>query len=189
MICKMLQAREDPAYIFQYAREHGYSDNLRDLRKSIQDISLHNGLGKLRSDAICMFQELPEGVHAIDPRDIAGYLAAKGETKTALADTPVARAYESIQAERPAVAQLEGIYRDYDAMCNQADPEHPEIPPDPSALDVFCDKYAKSLLKGFIEWLRSDSIPVRNAIAQPEDLGFVERGNCRVQLTKRMMFG
>lgn len=259
MIYKMLKDGIDPAYIFQYVRDHGHSGNLRDLRRRIQDISLFNRFGKLKADAICTFRELPEGVYAFSPSDIAAFLTAKGDTKKAMAEapadqkeaektvaktpvnqkeakkataeapinekgaenaiaetpippgyvriameeasigqagiekamvkTPIALAYEAIKVKYPIVAQLEDIYNDFDAMFNQGDPEHPEIPPDPGVLVTFYDKHKNSVLKDYVTHLMSDREAIERAMTMPENSGSVEGGNCRVQLTKRMMFG
>ena len=59
----------------------------------------------------------------------------------------------------------------------------------PDKLDGFLAKYEESPIKSFINGIKMDIAPVKNAISTFVSSGFVEGGNCRYKATKRLMFG
>lgn len=56
-------------------------------------------------------------------------------------------------------------------------------------LDRFVKDYRTSPISGFVNGLKKDIAPVKNAISSEVSSGFVEGGNCRYKQTKRVMFG
>lgn len=60
---------------------------------------------------------------------------------------------------------------------------------DPDKLDSFLDTYENSIITPFVNGIKRDIAPVKNAISSPVSSGFVEGGNCRYKATKRLMFG
>ncbi len=60
---------------------------------------------------------------------------------------------------------------------------------DPSLLDDFIAKYEDSKLDGFINGIKKDIAPVKNAISYPQSSGFVEGNNNKFKLIKRILYG
>ena len=60
---------------------------------------------------------------------------------------------------------------------------------DPDKLDRFLEKYENSPVRPFVNGIKMDIAPVKNAISTSVSSGFVEGGNCRYKATKRLMFG
>lgn len=59
----------------------------------------------------------------------------------------------------------------------------------PDKLDGFLEKYKDSPIESFVNGIKMDIAPVKNAISTSVSSGFVEGGNCRYKATKRLMFG
>lgn len=60
---------------------------------------------------------------------------------------------------------------------------------DSSQLKVFIDKYESSPIQSFIDGIKKDIAPVKNAISHDVSSGFVEGNNNKFKLIKRILYG
>ena len=60
---------------------------------------------------------------------------------------------------------------------------------DPDKLDSFVSKYKESVINGFVEGIKKDITPVKNAISRDESSGFVEGNNNKFKVIKRILYG
>ena len=56
-------------------------------------------------------------------------------------------------------------------------------------LEDFIKKYEASAIEGFIEGIKKDIAPVKNAISHDVSSGFVEGNNNKFKLIKRILYG
>ena len=60
---------------------------------------------------------------------------------------------------------------------------------DPEQLETFINDYESSPIQGFIEGIKKDIAPVKNAISHSASSGFVEGNNNKFKLIKRILYG
>lgn len=60
---------------------------------------------------------------------------------------------------------------------------------DPHQLETFINDYESSPIQGFIDGIKKDIAPVKNAISHSESSGFVEGNNNKFKLIKRILYG
>ena len=60
---------------------------------------------------------------------------------------------------------------------------------EPSQLEAFIDKYKSSHIQGFIDGIKKDIAPIKNAISHDASSGFVEGNNNKFKLIKRILYG
>ena len=56
-------------------------------------------------------------------------------------------------------------------------------------LEDFIKEYETSAIKGFVEGIKKDIAPVKNAISHDVSSGFVEGNNNKFKLIKRILYG
>ena len=59
----------------------------------------------------------------------------------------------------------------------------------PEELDTFIEKYSESSVRVFVEGIKKDIAPVKNAISFEISSGFVEGNNNKFKLLKRILYG
>ena len=122
--------------------------------------------------------QYPEGTIIIKRFDILKYITTKDKAK--MEGTDVASYYNLIEEKYPEVKLCSDIWNDFYPIL---------MGDDPSKLDGFIDKYDNSIIQPFVNGIKMDIAPVKNAISTTVSSGFVEGGNCRYKATKRLMFG
>lgn len=177
IVFKMLSDGHNPALIYSYILHCGYNGSLNSLSDHIKAIALNNFNISLRRN----FQSkeiYPEDVTIIRRYDILKYITMKDKSK--MKDSDVAKYYEQILQRYPAIKVCSEIW----------DAFYPVLMgDDPDKLDSFLDTYENSIIAPFVNGIKKDIAPVKNAISSSVSSGFVEGGNCRYKATKRLMFG
>ena len=177
IVYKMLADGQDPAFIYSYILHIGYAGSLHSLVNHIKTIARNNFGIKLNIGFPdkCSY---PEDTVIIKRFDVLKYITMKDKTK--MEDTDVAR-YYSLTAEKfPQVKLCAEIWDGFYAILMGGAPDK---------LDGFLEKYKASPIEPFINGIKMDIAPVKNAISTSVSSGFVEGGNCRYKTTKRLMFG
>lgn len=177
IVYKMLADGHDPAFIYSYILHTGYAGSLHSLVNHIKAIARNNFGIKLNIGFPneCSY---PEDTVIIKRFDVLKYITMKDKTK--MEDTDVARYYSLIEKRFTQVKLCAEIWNDfYFILMGDV----------PDKLDGFLEKYKDSPIKPFINGIKMDIAPVKNAISTSVSSGFVEGGNCRYKATKRLMFG
>lgn len=177
IVYKMLRDGFKPAFIYSYILHLGYTGSIHSLINHIKAIALKNFNIRLKMG----FQydvQYPEGTIIIKRSDILKYITMKDKEK--MKETDVAKYYNLIEEKYPAVKLCSDIWNDFYPIL---------MGEDSSKLDGFIKKYDGSIIQSFVNGIKMDIAPVKNAISTPINSGFVEGGNCRYKATKRLMFG
>ena len=177
IVYKMLSDGQDPAFIYSYILHIGYAGSLHSLVNHIKTIARNNFGIKLNIGFPdkCSY---PEDTVIIKRFDVLKYITMKDKTK--MEDTDVARHYSLIAEKFPQVKLCAEIWDGFYAILMGGAPDK---------LDGFLEKYKASPIEPFINGIKKDIAPVKNAISTSVSSGFVEGGNCRYKATKRLMFG
>ena len=177
IVYKMLADGHKPAFVYSYILYIGYSGSIRSLANHIKAIARNNFGINLRRD----FQydySYPKDTVIIKRFDVLKYITMKDKTK--MAGTNVAKYYGIIEEKYAAIKTCAEIWNDFHQILMGNDPDE---------LDGFLKKYEDSPIESFVNGIKMDIAPVKNAISTSVSSGFVEGGNCRYKATKRLMFG
>ena len=177
IVYKMLRDGHRPAFIYSYILHTGYAGSMDSLVNHIRAIALNN-FGTKLGRGFQYGEGYPEDVAIVRRSDILKYITIKDRDK--MADTDVAAHYDAIEEKYPAVKLCAQIWNDFHPILMGSDPDK---------LDTFLESYSDSAIAPFINGIKMDIAPVKNAISTPYSSGFVEGGNCRYKSTKRLMFG
>ena len=177
IIFKMLSDGHNPALIYSYILHRGYNGSLNSLTDHIRAIALNNF--NIRLGRNFQSKEIyPEDVTIIRRSDILKYITMKDKRK--MQNSDVAKYYQHILQRYPAVEICSEIWDAFYPVLMGHDPDK---------LDSFLDTYENSIITPFVNGIKKDIAPVKNAISSHISSGFVEGGNCRYKATKRLMFG
>lgn len=177
IVYKMLADGHDPAFIYSYILHTGYVGSIHSLVNHIKAIA-RNNFGIKLNIGFPNESRYPEDTVIIKRFDVLKYITMKDRTK--MENTDVARYYSLIEEKFPRVKLCAEIWNDfYSILMGDA----------PDKLDGFLEKYKDSPIEPFINGIKMDIAPVKNAISTSVSSGFVEGGNCRYKATKRLMFG
>ena len=173
----MLRDHIRPSLIYAYVVYSGYEGSQSSLEDHIQAIEANN-FGKTLSRSWNVEARYPETVEEIKRSDTLKYITItdKGKMKNA----KVAMYYSKLKEKFPVIEKCETIWKSFHEIIMGNDPEK---------IDKFIEEYKETKIRGFIEGLKKDIAAVKNAISSPISSGFVEGGNDRYKLVKRMMFG
>lgn len=177
IVYKMLRDDYNPAFIYSYILYLGYGGSLHSLVNHIKAIARNNFDRRLKNGFEYDYS-YPEGTKIIKRSDILKYIIIKDKSK--MIGTCVAKYYSVIAEKFPAVKLCDEIWNDFYPILMGDDPEK---------MDGFLTKYEDSAIQPFVNGIRMDIAPVKNAISTNVSSGFVEGGNCRYKAAKRLMFG
>lgn len=177
IIYKMLDDGQTPDFVYSYILHLGYTGSVHSLVNHIKAIARNNfgirlGMG---FPNVCSY---PKDTVIIRRFDVLKYITLKDKSK--MEDTDVAKYYSIIEEKFAQVKACAEIWNDFYPVL---------MGDDPDKLDGFLKKYEDSPVRSFVNGIKMDIAPVRNAISTSVSSGFVEGGNCRYKATKRLMFG
>lgn len=177
VIYKMLMDDIAPEQIFSYCIWKGYDGTYGALDNRIKNTLKNNFHKVLPVEWYCKL-EYPKDVTVIKRNDILKYITAKNDK---IKKNETIRENMVILIERyPIIKELSNIYESFYSIL---------MGDDPNKLDEFIDKYSDSTLKSFVEGLKKDIAPVKNAISFDTSSGFVEGNNNKFKLIKRILYG
>lgn len=177
IVYKMLKDGHGAAFIYSYVLHIGYKGSSHSLANYIKSIALNNFNRHLKMG----FQyevQYPAGTIIIKRSEILKYITIKDKSR--MKDTDVAKYYDLIAEKFPKVKNCSEIWDDFHSILMGKNPEK---------LDGFLQKYEGSEIQSFVNGIKMDIAPVKNAISNSVSSGFVEGGNCRYKATKQLMFG
>lgn len=177
MIFKMYRDRIQPEIILAYVIKSGYQGTIGALRNQIERI-LKNNFGIILHLGWWQTETYPEGTIIINRSDIIKYITVKN--KKIEKDKVISQYIVLLKEKYPVIQELETIYNDfYSILMGNA----------PELLDSFIEMHKDSCIKGFIDGVKKDIAPVKNAISHPISSGFVEGNNNKFKLVKRILYG
>ena len=176
MVYKMILDGHDPYIIYAYISKLGYPGTTHSLDTLIKSILMNNFGIKLGQNWNIEYK-YPDTVVEITRNDLIKYITNKKEYE---GKEKVKEYIDKIKEKYPVVKQLDEIYTvfHYSLMNGKED-----------ELDVFIDEYGDSPLKTFVNGLKKDIHPTKNAISFKESSGFVEGNNNKFKLIKRILYG
>jgi len=177
IIYKMLCDNRDPADIMSYVIRAGYGGNRNSLEQYIQLLAKNNFNIQIKRDYAYTFK-YPEDVVVIKRRELLKYITTKNSKVKK--DETIAQYLDVVKKKYEIVTALESAYNDFYEILMGDSPEK---------LDDFILKYEKSEISGFVEGIKRDIAPVKNAISHDESSGFVEGNNNKFKLIKRILYG
>lgn len=177
IIYKMLYDKVEPASILAYTIRSGYNGSLNSMQKYIELLAKNNFNLKFSMNWAFKF-EYPEDVIIIKRNEILKYITTKNPKVKR--DENIEKYLNIIKKRYDIVATLEESYDEFYKILMKKEPEH---------LEDFIKKYETSAIKGFIEGIKKDIAPVKNAISHDESSGFVEGNNNKFKLIKRILYG
>lgn len=177
IVYKMLADGQTPDFVYSYILHLGYAGSLHSLVNHIKAIARNNfgirlGMGFPNE---CSY---PKDTVVIKRFDVLKYITMKDKAK--MEDTDAAKYYSLIEEKFAQVKACAEIWNDFYSILMGNDPDK---------LDRFLEKYEDSPVRSFVNGIKMDIAPVKNAISTSVSSGFVEGGNCRYKATKRLMFG
>lgn len=177
IIYKMLRDALPPENIFAYVIKSGYSGNLKTLENYIELFS-ENNFSRSYSVMWAWKKEYAEDVTIVKRKELLRYITTRNEkTKK---NEAVEQNLECIEKKYPVVKELKTIYTEfYSALMGN----------DPNKIDDFIAVNKDSCCQGFVEGIKRDITPVKNAISLPVSSGFVEGNNNKFKLIKRILYG
>ena len=178
IIYKMLRDGFKGDFIYSYILHIGYKGKSSTMLDIIKCIALNNFRIHLPID-FPFYKDIPPSVSVIQRSDVLRYITLKDHT--AMEDSDTAKYITVIKDAYPVVTQMEEIYQLFHSILMGGKPEK---------LDGFIDKYKDMKgIAGFIDGLKRDITPVKNAISLPYSSGFVEGNNNKFKLIKRILYG
>lgn len=191
MIYKMICDKHQPEIIYWYVISKGYNGTHKQLEHTIDYIAKNNFniiYFKLR-----LSQNYSKGSIVIKRNDLLKEITARDSKYK---HNKIIQEYlELIYEKYPVVKVVNDLYSFFYSTI---------MGDDPNKIDEFIQKYEtkkekdengkdiivyQSPISSFIEGLKKDIPPAKNAISFPESSGFVEGNNCKFKLIKRILYG
>jgi len=177
IIYKMLRDRIKPATIMTYVIRAGYAGKQSTLEAYIKSLAKNNFNIRLGMNWPYVF-EYPDDVTVIKRHDLLRHITTKNPKVKK--DATIAQYLVIVKEKYKIVVTLEEAYDEFYELL---------MGDDPDKLDGFVAKYKGSIIDGFVEGIRRDIAPVKNAISRDESSGFVEGSNNKFKLIKRILYG
>ncbi len=191
MIYKMIHDGYKREIIYWYVISKGYSGTTNQLDKAIKSIAINN-FG-IKYGILHLSLNYEKGSIVIDRNDLLKEITARGKKYNHNGDI---LKYMNLIIERYQIVKtVKDIYDSFYSTIMGNNPDK---------LDEFITMYetkkekdetGKSIVKyqspisSFIEGLKKDITPAKNAISFSESSGFVEGNNCKFKLVKRILYG
>ena len=191
MIYKMIHDGYKREIIYWYVISKGYSGTINQLDKAIKSIAINN-FG-IKYGILHLSLNYEKGSIVIDRNDLLKEITARGKKYNHNSD--ILKYMNLIIEIYPIVKIVKYIYESFYSTIMGNNPDK---------LDEFIatfetkkekDESGKLIVKyqspisSFIEGLKKDITPAKNAISFTESSGFVEGNNCKFKLVKRILYG
>ncbi|MGL5764066.1 MAG: ISL3 family transposase [Sarcina sp.] len=177
IIYKMLLDKINPTIILAYVIRKGYTGSIKSLENYIVTLGKNNFHLKFHI-GWAYKTEYPKEITVIKRQQLLGYILKRDSHETHLAG--VKKYIEEIQQRYDIVTALKDAYDTFYHILMGKNPEQ---------LDTFIKTYEASPIKGFVDAIKKDIAPVKNAISCVESSGFVEGNNNKFKLIKRILYG
>lgn len=191
MIYKMIRDNHSREVIYWYVTSKGFKGTLNQLSNTISYLAKNNF--KITYSKLRLSENYSKGSIVIKRNDLLKEITARN--KKYKHNKTIQEYLELIYEKYPIVKVVNDLYSEFHSTI---------MGDDPDKLDGFISKYETkkekdengkqkiiydSPISSFIEGLKKDITPVKNAISFPESSGFVEGNNCKFKLIKRIVYG
>lgn len=176
IIFKMLKDGISQEYIMAYVLAKGCKASLRYLKNYINLVAKNNGM-EYKKESIFIKTTYPKGIVVITRLELLKYILTLDKKK--LKNETIEQNIEIIIEKYPIVKDVQNIFKDFHDVIFGANPEK---------LDLFIRKY-EDKINTFCNGLKKDIAPVKNAISNSINSGFVEGNNNKFKLIKRIVYG
>lgn len=153
IIYKMLGDKIDPAIILAYTIKMGYAGNLKTMQSYIELFSKNNFNYKFHINWAYK-KEFPKEITLIKRHQVLSYILRKDSEETK--NDELEKHIEAIKKRYDIVNVLKNAYHSFYTTLMGNDPEQ---------LETFINDYESSPIQGFIDGIKKDIAPVKNAIA------------------------
>lgn len=176
MIYKMLKDGISQEYVLAYVLKMGYKGTARNLRDYINLIAKNNGMQYHETKSFIK-EEYPSDVVIITRYNLLKYILTLDEKKKK--DETIEKYIDIITNKYPVVTDVQEIFQSFhDVIFDN----------NPNLLDTFIESYSDKV-NSFCNGLKKDIAPVKNAISNQINSGFVEGNNNKFKLIKRIVYG
>lgn len=177
IIYKMLRDGIIPEVILAYALKAGYQGDIEPMATRIRRMAKNN-FDMTLGQRWYLKYEYPSDITVIKRNKILKYITTRNpKTKK---DEAIETNMEIIKKKYPIIDELEKSYISFHEIL---------MGKDSSKLDGFIEEYKDSNIKTFIDGIKKDIAPVKNAISYETSSGFVEGNNNKFKLIKRILYG
>lgn len=177
IIYKMLRDGIIPEAILAYVLKAGYQGTMIAIKLRIERMAKNNFGLELKQGWHSDYK-YPSDITIIKRNDILKYITTRN-TKIKK-DRTIEENIETIKRKYPIVDELEKSYTSFHEIL---------MGKDPNKLDNFVEEYKDSSIKSFVDGIKKDIAPVKNAISYETSSGFVEGNNNKFKLIKRILYG
>lgn len=176
MIYKMMLDRVPLEYIIEYVVQKGYSNSIGTLKGYMLSLIKNNNLSYSCSKLIFEQYTYPDDVIVITRLELLKNILTIDEKKK---NKEFEKYINLIKKKYPIVEDVKNIFNDFHQTM---------LGNNPDELDTFIEKY-NSKINSFCNGLKKDIAPVKNAISNEINSGFVEGNNNKFKLIKRIVYG
>lgn len=177
IVYKMLKDKISSEIIFSYCISKGYVGTHYALENRIKHM-IKNNFSVTLSQGWYYDMDYPKDIIVIKRNDIIKFITTRNDKIKK--NKKIEENIDILKAKYPVIDELDKIYTFfYDTIMGDK----------PEELDTFIEKYSESSVKGFVEGIKKDIAPVKNAISFEISSGFVEGNNNKFKLLKRILYG
>lgn len=177
IIYKMLKDKISPEIIFSYCIFKGFVGTDRALGTRIECM-IKNNFNVTLSQGWYYNMDYPKDIIVIKRNDIIKFITTRNEKIKK--NKKIEDNINILKEKYPVIDEIDKVYTFfYDAIMGDK----------PKELDEFIEQYSESRVKGFVEGIKKDIAPVKNAISFEISSGFVEGNNNKFKLLKRILYG
>lgn len=177
MIYKMLIDKIPLEYIIEYVLKNGYKGTRGTLKGYMLALIKNNNLSYYNCSTLLFEKyEYPDDILIITRFELLKYLLTIEEKKK---NINIDENISIIKNEYPIVDVIHSIFSDFHNVIFGRNPDE---------LDNFIEKYS-SIITSFCNGIKKDIAPVKNAISNEINSGFVEGNNNKFKLIKRIVYG
>ena len=177
VIYKMLRDGIIPEVILAYVLRLGYQGTLAAISSRIERMAKNNFGIKLRQNWHLKY-EYSTDITVIKRNDVLKYITARNPKIRK--DKIIEENIEIIKEKFPIIEELEKSYTSFHEIL---------MGKDPSKLENFIETYENSSIRSFVDGIKKDIAPIKNAISFETSSGFVEGNNNKFKLIKRILYG
>lgn len=176
IIYKMMLDKIQIEYIIEYVKLKGYSGSDGSLKDYMVSLINNNNLSYNCSKILFQQYKYPDDVLIITRLELLKHILTIDDAKK---NEDIEKNMDIIKEKYPLVQEIKDIFNNFhQTMFGE----------NPNELDKFIDKY-NSKISSFCNGLKKDIAPVKNAISNEINSGFVEGNNNKFKLIKRIVYG
>lgn len=176
IIYKMMLDKIPVEYIIEYVKQKGYSGSIGTLKDYMVSLTKNNKLPYNCSKILFQQYKYPDDVLIITRLELLKYILTVDNTKK---NKDIEKNMDIIKEKYPLIQEIKEIFNDFHQTIFGKNPDE---------LDTFINKY-NSKISSFCNGLKKDIAPVKNAISNEINSGFVEGNNNKFKLIKRIVYG